>query len=97
MDVVKMLCLAAAADLDQNSLFPKLLDLDKVNDDKQYCWSVLLPGLLTLTTKEQGSSIRYGIIFEESRDLITKRNKGWCGAKFSELTVNDNQILTFDN
>jgi soluble calcium-activated nucleotidase 1 len=76
---------AAVTDLDQLSIVP----------GKMQWRSVLLPGLLT---KSSSSSEKpYTIIFEPSRTLFTKHNEAGRGAEFSELTLFQNRLLTFDD
>lgn len=55
--------------------------------------SLLLPGTIThdVTTN------KYSMVMEATRTLKTKHNEAGRGAEFSELTVFDNHLLTFDD
>lgn len=76
---------AAVTDLDQLSFMK-----DK---EKQSYRSLLLPGTI------QYSDGKYEMVMEEdaTRTLVTKHNEAGRGAEFSELTVFDNRLLTFDD
>ena len=75
---------AAVTDLDE---------LSKVMDAKKPSFrSVLVPGRISL-----GNNGMYSIKFEETRELLTKHNEAGRGAEFSELTVFNNRLLTFDD
>ena len=54
--------------------------------------SVFLPGVL----KRTGSK-HYDITFETPRTLVTKHNEAGRGAEFSELTIYNDRLLTFDD
>jgi soluble calcium-activated nucleotidase 1 len=74
---------AAVTDLDE---------LSRVESEKKPTFrSVLVPGTLTAT---QG---RYHIKFENARELLTLHNEAGRGAEFSELTVYNDRLLTFDD
>jgi soluble calcium-activated nucleotidase 1 len=75
---------AAVSDLDQKS---------HVEDSKKPTFkSVFLPGVL----KRTGSK-HYDITFETPRTLVTKHNEAGRGAEFSELTIYNDRLLTFDD
>jgi soluble calcium-activated nucleotidase 1 len=77
---------AALTDLDQ---------LSKVEGSKKPTWqSFILPGVL----KRTGAS-NYEITFFETeyRSLKTEHNEAGRGAEFSELTLYDHRLLTFDD
>ena len=76
---------AAVTDLDQLS-FVK-------NAKKQSYRSVLLPGTITRNPETN----RYSLVMESTRELITKHNEAGRGAEFSELTVFNDRLLTFDD
>lgn len=76
---------AAVTDLDQLSRMP---------GDKPKFRSVLLPG--TLTHQTSGKYL-YDLQFETPRTLVTKHNEAGRGAEFSELTLYQNRLLTFDD
>jgi hypothetical protein len=78
---------AAVTDLDQLSL---------MKDEKKTTYrSLLLPGTIT----HDRSTNMYTMIMEEAatRTLKTKHNEAGRGAEFSELTIFDNHLLTFDD
>jgi len=75
----------AVTDLDQLSL---------VKDQKKLTFrSLLLPGIITHDT----STNKYTMVMEDTRTITTKHNEAGRGAEFSELTVFDNHLLTFDD
>lgn len=75
----------AVTDLDQLSLMKE--------EKKMTYRSLLLPGTIThdVTTN------KYSMVMEATRTLKTKHNEAGRGAEFSELTVFDNHLLTFDD
>jgi len=78
---------AAVTDLDQLSL---------MKDEKKMTYrSLLLPGTIT----HDRATNKYTMVMEEAntRTLKTKHNEAGRGAEFSELTVFDNHLLTFDD
>lgn len=75
---------AAVTDLDQLSAVP--------DAKKPEFRSFFLPGLL-----ERKANNMYEIKFEQPRTLITKHNEAGRGAEFSELTIYNNRLLTFDD
>jgi soluble calcium-activated nucleotidase 1 len=76
---------AAVTDLDQLSL---------VKEERKPTYrSVLLPGIIT----RDPSANKYTLEMEATRTLITKHNEAGRGAEFSELTVFDGRLLTFDD
>ena len=76
---------AAVTDLDQ---------LSRVKDSKKLTFqSILQPGTITYNS----ASNKYSMVMEDSRTLTTKHNEAGRGAEFSELTVFDNHLLTFDD
>jgi soluble calcium-activated nucleotidase 1 len=80
---------AAVTDLDQLSLV-----VDGKNSKKTSFRSVLLPGVITYIPETN----RYTLQMEEpTRELITKHNEAGRGAEFSELTIYNNRLLTFDD
>lgn len=78
---------AAVTDLDQLSLMK--------DEQKQTYRSLLLPGTITYNK----STNKYTMEMEESatRTLKTKHNEAGRGAEFSELTIFDDRLLTFDD
>lgn len=74
---------AAVTDLDQ---------LSRMGETMQFK-SLLLPGTITRDRKTN----EYTMVMEETRTLKTKHNENGRGAEFSELTVFDNRLLTFDD
>ena len=78
---------AAVTDLDELSLMK--------DERKMTHRSLLLPGTIT----HDDSTNKYTIVMEEAntRILKTKHNEAGRGAEFSELTVFDNRLLTFDD
>lgn len=76
---------AAVTDLDQLSLMK--------NEKKLMHRSLLLPGTITRSPKNN----KYTIEMEDTRTLVTKHNEAGRGAEFSELTIFDNRLLTFDD
>jgi len=82
--VGKELRFAAVTDLDQ---------LSRIKGDKLQFRSVFSLG--NLHRNAQG---RYDMAFEEqARTLITNHNEAGRGAEFSELTIYNNRLLTFDD
>lgn len=75
---------AAVTDLDQLSM---------VKGKKPMFRSVLLPGKITYDPE----SNTYELETETSRELITGHNEAGRGAEFSELTIYNNRLLTFDD
>lgn len=76
---------AAVTDLDQLSL---------VKDAKKPTFrSVLLPGTITYHPDQH----KYELAMEPSRELITQHNEAGRGAEFSELTIFNHRLLTFDD
>ncbi|KAL3903489.1 MAG: hypothetical protein SGILL_010424 [Bacillariaceae sp.] len=76
---------AAVTDLDQLSL---------MKDERKMTYrSVLLPGVIT----HDVATNKYTMEMEETRTLKTKHNEAGRGAEFSELTVFDGRLLTFDD
>ncbi|KAL7581433.1 hypothetical protein ACA910_022014 [Epithemia clementina (nom. ined.)] len=76
--------------------FAAVTDLDELSkvatSDKPQFRSVLMPGQIT-----RGSNGMYTISFGERRELITKHNEAGRGAEFSELTIYNKRLLTFDD
>jgi soluble calcium-activated nucleotidase 1 len=75
--------------------FSAVTDLDQlsaVKGKKPEFRSLFLPGIL-----ERTGSNKYEIKFEHPRTLITKHNEAGRGAEFSELTIYNNRLLTFDD
>ena len=54
---------------------------------------MLLPGTITRNPETN----RYSLVMESTRELITKHNEAGRGAEFSELTVFNDRLLTFDD
>lgn len=76
---------AAVTDLDQ---------LSNVADAKKPTFrSYLLPGKITYNREKN----TYSLEVEPSRELITGHNEAGRGAEFSELTIFENRLLTFDD
>ena len=73
--------------------FAVITDLDKLSkmEDGMNWISHFIPGVLTYR------SGRYEIEFEKRREIVTKHNEAGRGAEFSELTLYDNRLLTFDD
>jgi soluble calcium-activated nucleotidase 1 len=76
--------------------FSAVTDLDQLSavaDSKKPTFrSLFLPGILKRTgTKD------YEITFEHPRTLTTKHNEAGRGAEFSELTIYNDRLLTFDD
>lgn len=75
---------AAVTDLDQ---------LSKVEGKKLAFKSILQPGTITYDS----ASNKYTMKLDAERTVTTKHNEAGRGAEFSELTVFDNRLLTFDD
>lgn len=76
---------AAVTDLDQLSL---------MKDEKKMTFrSLLLPGTITRDVQIN----KYSMVMEETRTLKTQHNEAGRGAEFSELTIFNNHLLTFDD
>lgn len=76
---------AAVTDLDQLSL---------MKDEKKMTFrSLLLPGTITRYVQIN----KYSMVMEETRTLKTQHNEAGRGAEFSELTIFNNHLLTFDD
>jgi len=75
---------AAVTDLDQ---------LSKVEGKKLAYKSILQPGTITYDSEEN----KYTMKLDAERMVTTKHNEAGRGAEFSELTVFDNRLLTFDD
>ena len=75
---------AAVTDLDQLSLMK--------DESKLTFRSLLVPGTIT-----RENSRKYTMMVDKTRTLKTKHNEAGRGAEFSELTVFDNHLLTFDD
>lgn len=79
--------------------FAAVTDLDQLSfmkDERKPSYrSLILPG----TISYDESAGKYSMIMEEdaTRTLVTKHNEAGRGAEFSELTVFDNRLLTFDD
>jgi soluble calcium-activated nucleotidase 1 len=76
---------AAVTDLDQLSLMKA--------SKKPSFRSVLLPGLITRNPETN----QYTMQMEPTRELVTKHNEAGRGAEFSELTVFNDRLFTFDD
>jgi soluble calcium-activated nucleotidase 1 len=76
--------------------FATVTDLDQlsaVKDSKKPEFrSYFVPGVL-----HRNGNDRYEITFETPRTLLTKHNEAGRGAEFSELTIYNNRLLTFDD
>ena len=83
---------AAVTDMDE---------LSRVEGEKKLKFrSLLLPGTITRTdvkNSDGSTSPHYDISFEPSRTLYTKHNEAGRGGEFSELTIYNNRLLTFDD
>jgi len=76
---------AAVTDLDQLSL---------MKEEKKLTYrSLLLPGTITHDVNRN----KYSMVMEATRTLKTQHNEAGRGAEFSELTIFDNHLLTFDD
>lgn len=75
---------AAVTDLDQ---------LSRMEGKKLAFKSILQPGTITYDS----SANTYSVKMDSERTLKTKHNEAGRGAEFSELTVYDNRLLTFDD
>lgn len=77
--------------------FAAITDLDelsRVTDSEKLAFkSILAPGTITYDS----SSNTYSMKMDKIRTMKTKHNEGGRGAEFSELTVFDNHLLTFDD
>lgn len=77
--------------------FAAVTDLDQLSrmagEEKLKFRSLLQPGTITHNVK----SNKYTIDMEETRTLITGHNEAGRGGEFSELTIFDNHLLTFDD
>lgn len=76
---------AAVTDLDQLSLMAE--------EKKPTYRSVLLPGTIT----RDPATNKYTLEMDETRTLTTQHNEAGRGAEFSELTVFNGRLLTFDD
>jgi soluble calcium-activated nucleotidase 1 len=76
---------AAVTDLDQLSLMK--------DESKMTYRSVLLPGVITRDPETN----KYTMEMEKTRTLKTKHNEAGRGAEFSELTIYNGRLLTFDD
>jgi soluble calcium-activated nucleotidase 1 len=76
---------AAVTDLDQLSLMKE--------EKKMTYRSLLLPGVITRDTQTN----KYSIEMEPTRTLKTQHNEAGRGAEFSELSIFDGRLLTFDD
>jgi hypothetical protein len=78
---------AAVTDLDQ---------LSRMTDESKMTYrSLLMPGTIT----RNGDTNKYTMVMEtaDTRTLKTKHNEAGRGAEFSELTIFDGRLLTFDD
>lgn len=75
---------AAVTDLDQ---------LSKVEGSKPKFRSYVLPGKITFNPDKN----TYDLEMEPTRELVTGHNEAGRGAEFSELTIYNNRLLTFDD
>lgn len=76
---------AAVTDLDE---------LSRVKDSEKPTWQ----SYMKLGTIQKGANNKYTIDFESyMRTLQTKHNEAGRGAEFSELTLYNNRLLTFDD
>lgn len=79
--------------------FAAVSDLDQLSSVKEKSKptfrSILLPGLLTRNTADG----RYDITIQDDqkRILTTEHNEAGRGGEFSELTIYNNRLLTFDD
>lgn len=80
---------ATVTDLDQLSAVPN-------KKSKPEFQSFFVPGILTHTS-DNFHNDHYDIQFQSPRTLVTKHNEAGRGAEFSELTVYNNRLLTFDD
>lgn len=87
------------ADVNSNTKsyhFSAVTDLDQLSAVKDArkpeFRSLFLPGILKRT-----GTTKYDISFDEPRTLVTKHNEAGRGAEFSELTIYNDRLLTFDD
>ena len=80
--------------------FAAVTDLDELSkvegENKPTFRSVLLPGILSSNKDEKGK-VTYRMEMGTPRELITKHNEAGRGAEFSELTLYQNRLYTFDD
>lgn len=83
--------------LDNKFRFAAVTDLDQLSlmdgEKKMTFRSIIAPGTITRDDKTN----KYTMVMDEIRTLKTKHNEAGRGAEFSELTVFDNHLLTFDD
>jgi soluble calcium-activated nucleotidase 1 len=77
--------------------FAAVTDLDQLSSvkgsSKPKFRSILLPGKITYNREKN----TYDLEMETTRELITGHNEAGRGAEFSELTIFQNRLLTFDD
>lgn len=77
--------------------FAAVTDLDQLSavkeESKPTFRSVLLPGKITYDPEHH----KYEMEMEPTRELITHHNEAGRGGEFSELTIFNNRLLTFDD
>ena len=78
--------------------FVTLTDLDQLslvgrNSKKPRYHSIVVPG--TITYDEFAD--KYTLDIHKTREIITKHNEAGRGGEFSELTIFDDRLLTFDD
>lgn len=82
---------------DNRFRFAAVTDLDELSrvkgERKPTYRSILVPGTITYDKKAN----RYAMEAEAARTLTTKHNEAGRGAEFSELTVFEGRLLTFDD
>lgn len=86
---------------DKKFNFAAVTDLDELSmvegtEKKPEFRSILQSGTITQLEKEKGK-VTYSIDFGGKRELRTKHNEAGRGAEFSELTIFQNRLYTFDD
>jgi soluble calcium-activated nucleotidase 1 len=95
--------IADAVVSDTEILFGAVTDMDelsRVKDSKKPKFrSTFLPGKLLKKNGNAAGSKTYEIVLDDTRKrtLITQHNEAGRGGEFSELTIYNNRLLTFDD
>jgi soluble calcium-activated nucleotidase 1 len=88
---------------DTEILFAAVTDMDelsRVKDSRKPKFrSIFLPGKLLKKNGNSAGSKTYEIVLDDTRKrtLFTQRNEAGRGGEFSELTIYNNRLLTFDD
>ena len=76
------------------AIVPDLDEKSKVADSRKPLFrSWLAPGTITFNSESK----QYDIELEAQRELLTKHNEAGRGAEFSELSIFNDRLLTFDD